>query len=251
MSNNPPWIFLRGLMRDQRHWGAFPDFFRAQIPGAAVHTLDLPGNGLLNHLASPASVPALADWVRAELLRRGLKPPYRVFAMSLGAMVAVAWADAAPQEIDACVLVSTSLRPVSPFYQRLRPAAWPLLLQMALGRAAPRATEQSILKLTSAHLQKTLCVLDDWTAWRIAQPVSRSNALRQLLAAMRFSAPRQKPATRLLLLAGAGDALVDARCSKALARVWQCALAEHPSAGHDLPLDDPHWVVQQVRRWLI
>ena len=250
MNNHPPWIFLRGLMRDQRHWGAFAPLFRAQMPGAVVHTLDLPGNGLLNHLSSPDSVPALADWVRAELLRRGLKPPYRVFAMSLGAMVAVAWADAAPQEIDACVLVNTSLKPISPFYRRLRPAAWPLLLRMALGRPSPADTEAAILQLTSNHLEHTHSVLSDWIAWRIAHPVSRANALRQLLAAMRFSAPQQKPATRLLLLTGTDDKLVDSRCSHALAQAWQCALAAHPSAGHDLPLDDPHWVVQQVQRWL-
>lgn len=250
MRTHPPWIFLRGLMRDQRHWGSFPDLFRAQLPGAVVHTLDLPGNGLLNHLTSPASVPALADWVRTELLRRGLKPPYRVFAMSLGAMVAVAWADAAPEEIDACVLANTSLRPVSPFYHRLRPAAWPLLLRMALGKPSPDATETAILELTSNHLEHTRSVLDDWTAWRLALPVSRANALRQLVAAMRFSAPRQKPAARLLLLTSAQDKLVDSRCSQALANAWQCQIAAHPTAGHDLPLDDPAWAAKQVHRWI-
>lgn len=250
VSSPPPWIFLRGLMRDQRHWGSFPELFCAQLPGAVVHTLDLPGNGALNQLPSPASVPALADWVRAELRARGLAPPYRVFAMSLGAMVAIAWADTAPQEIDACVLANTSLKPISPFYHRLRPAAWPLLLRMALGRPSPGATEAAILGLTSNHLERTHNVLDDWLAWRLARPVRRANALRQLLAAMRFSAPSQKPAVRLLLLTGARDRLVDSRCSQALADAWQCQIAVHPSAGHDLPLDDAGWVATQVQHWI-
>jgi len=248
-SQNIPWIFLRGLMRDQRHWGGFPDLFRAEL-NAEVCTLDLPGNGLLNQLDSPASVPALSQWVRAELLQHGLQPPYRVFAMSLGAMVAVAWADTTPQEIDACVLVNTSLRPVSPFYQRLRPAAWPLLARMALGKPSAAEAEAAILRLTSAQFEPRHAVLSDWQAWREALPVSRRNALRQLLAAARYSAPPQKPSTRLLLLTGAGDRLVDTRCSQALANRWQCSLRCHPSAGHDLPLDDPQWVVQQMQQWL-
>ena len=35
--------------------------------------------------------------------------------MSLGAMVAVAWANAHPQELARCVLINASLRPFSPF----------------------------------------------------------------------------------------------------------------------------------------
>jgi hypothetical protein len=34
-----------------------------------------------------------------------------------------------------------------------------------------------------------------------------------------------------------------------LARYWQAAFAEHPSAGHDLPLDDGAWVAGQVAQW--
>jgi pimeloyl-ACP methyl ester carboxylesterase len=51
----------------------------------------------------------------------------------------------------------------------------------------------------------------------------------------------------LLLLASRGDALVDPRCSLAIAQRWACEIAMHPWAGHDLPLDDADWVVQQVR----
>lgn len=222
---------------------------RSALPDARLCLLDLPGNGLRHREQSPATVPAMAEWVRAELLSQGLKPPYRVFAMSLGAMVTVAWADAHPEEIDAAVLANTSLKPVSPFYRRLQPAAWPLLLRMALGKPTAREAEEGILQLTSNHRDQTRAVLDDWTAWRLSHPVSRANALRQLLAAMRFSAPPRAPQTRLLLLTGARDRLVDTRCSQALAARWQCGIAVHPSAGHDLPLDDASWVAQRIATW--
>ena len=248
MSASPSWVLLRGLMRDSRHWGGFPDVLRAALPGTRLCLLDLPGNGLRHQEQSPDSVPAMAEWVRTELRRQGLKPPYRVFAMSLGAMVTVAWADAHPQEIERAVLANTSLKPISPFYRRLKPAAWPLLLRMALGKPSAREAEEAILQLTSNHREQTRTVLDDWIAWRLSHPVSRANALRQLLAAMRFHAPSRPPQTRLLLLTGAQDRLVDTRCSQALAAAWGCEIAVHPTAGHDLPLDDAAWVAAQLDR---
>lgn len=251
MSQPASWVLLRGLMRDSRHWGEFPALFRRQVsPQCEPCLLDLPGNGLRYQERSPASVAAMAEWVRAELRRQGFTPPYRIFAMSLGAMVTIDWADRHPQEIDACVLVNTSLKPHSPFYQRLQPAAWPLLLRMALSNPDPDTAEAAILQLTSGHLDQTRPVLVQWQAWRRSHPVSRRNALRQLLAAARYAAPAQPPKTRVLLLTSAQDRLVNSRCSQALASTWHCDLAVHPTAGHDLPLDDGAWVAAQIKHWL-
>jgi predicted alpha/beta hydrolase family esterase len=79
--------------------------------------------------------------------------------------------------------------------------------------------------------------------------VSRGNTLRQLLAAARYRCD-DPPAVRTLLLASTRDALVDWRCSHAIAQAWDCPLREHPRAGHDLPLDDPGWVIDQVAEWM-
>ena len=86
-----PWVLLRGLTREQRHWGTFAADFAAAFPNAPVITLDLPGNGVLNGMRSPSRVDAMAAFCRAELHSRGVVPPYRILAMSLGAMVATAW----------------------------------------------------------------------------------------------------------------------------------------------------------------
>jgi pimeloyl-ACP methyl ester carboxylesterase len=234
----PRWVLLRGLMRDARHWGGFPAVFADTLGCEAPLTLDLPGNGNLCGQSSPASVPAMAAWVRAELRRRGIAPPYRVLAMSLGAMVTVAWAAEASEDIDAAVLVNTSLKGHSRFYERLRPAAWPLLLRMALANPAPREVEASILRLTSRHAPDADGLITEWVRWREQSPVSRLNALRQLVAALRFTPPA-RPTVPLCLLVGLGDTLVNPRCSQNLARDWASPLFSHPSAGHDLPLDDP------------
>lgn len=242
------WVLLRGLMRDSRHWGAFPHTFEQRFPGARIERIDFPGNGTRHREASPLGVDAMADQVRRELARRGCPPPYGVLAMSLGAMAATAWAARHPGDIRACVLVNTSLRPFSPPHWRLRPAVWPALLQMLLKPPTAREIERRILQLTSRSAPEA--VLDDWCAWRLSHPVSSANALRQLAAAARYRAPRQAPAVPLLIVNGAGDALVDPRCSTRLAAAWDCPIAVHPSAGHDLPLDDGDWLADTVRDWL-
>lgn len=146
------------------------------------------------------------------------------------------------------MLVNTSLRPFSPPHWRLRPAVWPALLRMLMKPPAPREIERTILKLTSRSAPET--VLDDWAAWRLSHPVSPANALRQLAAAARYRAPPTAPDVPLLIVNGAGDQLVDPRCSQRLAAAWDRELAVHPTAGHDLPLDAGDWLADTVQRWL-
>ncbi len=244
------WIFLRGLTRESRHWGSFPELFARGISSAQVLTPDLPGNGSLNIQQSPLHVAEMAENIRAQLIAQGVPPPYHLLAMSLGAMVAVAWATRYPEELRGCVLINTSLRPFSPFYQRLKPANYLRLLKLALRRACDQDWERTILELTSHKEEHSENVLDQWVAYRREHPVNFRNALRQIAAAARYSAPRAKPPLPILVLTSKEDALVDTSCSRQLAVYWDTDFAEHPSAGHDLPLDDGDWVVRQVNLWL-
>lgn len=248
MSRSPgEWVLLRGLTREARHWGDFPDRLGAAL-GVKVRCLDLPGNGRLNHLPSPKSVEAMADWCHAEIDRGRVDRPCAVLAMSLGAMVAVAWARRHPADVDRAVLVNTSLRPFSAPWQRLRPHNYPCLLRLLALPASARQIEEAILRMTSRRADTT--VSERWIALRTESPVSRRNALAQLFAAATYRAPLRSPLRPLLLLASAGDGLVAPACSRRLAARWEVPLQIHPDAGHDLPLDDPEWVVRQVARWL-
>jgi pimeloyl-ACP methyl ester carboxylesterase len=244
------WVFLRGLMRETRHWGNFPAVFSHEIAGADVVLLDLPGNGRLHQMPSPLRVEEMVEHCRCDLQARGIAPPYQVLALSLGAMVAVAWGARYPEELDGCVLINTSLRPFSPFYQRLRPRNYPDLFGLALRPSDPVKQEQLILRLTSCNGESQTDTLAAWVAYKQEYPVSRNNALRQLIAAGQYRAPARKPAPPMLILASAMDQLVNPRCSQHLASQWQTPLLMHPGAGHDLPLDDGPWVVRQVRNWL-
>jgi len=244
------WILLRGLMREQRHWGSFPATLAAALPDTLIVAPDLPGNGERHAMQSATRVTGMVEFCRQDLLSRGLKPPYRLLALSLGGMVAVEWASLYPQEIASCVLINTSMRPYSPFYRRLRWQNYPALLrQLLLGDQASQ--EALILKLTSVkHGAGNPALVDQWLAYQRQYPVSRRNALRQLLSAARFRAPASKPVMPLLVLAGGRDRLVDPGCSHRLARAWQTAYEIHADAGHDLPLDQPDWVAQTVAQWL-
>jgi pimeloyl-ACP methyl ester carboxylesterase len=118
------WILLRGLTREKRHWHGFPQALLRELPDARVVELELPGNGELNGRTSPTSIAAMARHCRAELARLGIPPPYHLLALSMGAMVATAWAESHPDEIEACVLINTSFGAFSPVHRRLRPRAW-------------------------------------------------------------------------------------------------------------------------------
>lgn len=245
------WILLRGLTREARHWGEFPQTLARWLPAARVLTVDLPGNGEQHAQRSPARVERITESLRAGLAARGVAPPYRLLALSLGAMVAVDWATRHAGEVAGAVLINTSLRGLNPPHHRLRPASLPRLLRIAMA-VGDAARERAILALTSRRRYRAAeagDLVERWSAWHHARPVSAANALRQLVAAVRFRAPRHPPPVPLLLLASRADALCDVRCSQRIAERWHLPLREHPWAGHDLPLDDAEWVARTVARW--
>lgn len=255
------WVLLRGLTREAGHWGGFGAQL-AQALGQAVQTpteagiaalprivtLDLPGAGALHRQACPGQVKAMLPACQVQLRALGVNGPVHLLGLSLGGMVATAWAAAMPQQVAALVLVNTSLRPHSTLQQRLQLRHLPQLLRL-LAPPDALAAERTILALTSAWPQRHAAVLAHWVAIRQARPVRAANALRQLWAAARFAHRGVPPPVPTLVLGSAGDALVSPRCSQALAAAWGCAFAQHPAAGHDLPLDDGPWVAAQVALW--
>jgi len=242
------WLFLRGWAREARHWGDFPAQFRAAVPEAEVIEVDPPGGGRFYDQRSPLTVESMVEHSREWLRARSTPPPYRLLGLSLGGMVSLDWAARHPEEVAACVVLNTSLRPFSAFHERIRPRNYAAPRRILFERA-PRARETAISRLTSSGEPKP-DVVSAWTRYAKEQPMSRGNALRQLAAAARYRAPPEPPRVPVLVLAGAGDRLVSPRCSEELARRWNVPIAVHSTAGHDLALDDGPWVAAQVRRWL-
>jgi len=245
------WVLLRGLMRESRHWGEFAMLFQNAMGTQRIVALDFPGNGILHAQSSATSVAEMANFSRTQLKQLGYAPPYNVLALSLGAMVAVAWSELYPADLERMVLINTSLAPYNPFYHRLRPANYLALIRVLLGGSAAKR-ESLILSLTSitSRTRKQQEILGQWITYAKEYPASRANILRQLKSAVCYRASQNTPHSSVLLLAGQQDQLVNVKCSLKLAQHWGCAISLHPTAGHDLPLDDGVWVAQQVRDWL-
>ncbi len=248
MSHNPIFLLLRGLAREQRHWGEFVPLLQQHFPESTVLTLDIPGNGHLYQSDSPTTIAAMTEALRQQLRPLDNPHPLNLIALSMGGMIAIDWMSRYPSEIDSAVLINSSARGFAPFYQRLRWQNYMGFFQ--LFRQTPAVREQFILNLTSNHERHNLELLANWQSWQQQYPLSWRNAYRQILAAARFKA-QQKPVPPILIIASPKDRLVDYRCSLKLQQAWQCACKLHPSAGHDLPLDDPDWLVAAMKVWLV
>ena len=241
------WVFLRGLTREARHWGTLPAQWEAAGLGRPLLP-DLPGNGALSAQPAPWSVREMVTAVRRQLTAAGVPGPYRVLAMSLGAMTAAEWASAYPEEVGGLVLVNTSMRPFCTPTQRLRPRNWGKLLRVARHWDDRAYCERTIHAITCARTDTLASDLAHWQAIAADAPVSRQAALAQLLAAARYCAPAKPPRCPVLLLASAADRLVNPACSARIAQAWHVPLLTHHWAGHDLPHDDPQWLCDAVAR---
>lgn len=241
------WLLLRGLARESRHWEGFVEIFRASNPGDEIRTLDLAGNGARNNESSPPSIHEMVEDYRCLLGATINDGPFRILALSMGGMVALEWGIRYPHEIDRCVLINSSLGGLSAFHKRLRPVQYCNLMRLALATSGESA-EAIILAMTSISGDPQLA--KKWATYRLERPISTRNMWRQLLAAARYRCASSAFSVPCLLLASTRDRLVDVACSRATAKQLGVPLIEHATAGHDLPLDAPHWVAEQVRGWI-
>ncbi|MBX3640656.1 MAG: alpha/beta hydrolase [Nitrosomonas sp.] len=243
MTADVRFVLIRGLMREARHWGVFTTMLQQQFPDAQIITPDLPGNGRLNHQTSPDTIAGMTEALRAQVTAC---QNLRLIAISMGGMIAIDWMSRYPAEVKSAVLINTSARHLSPFYHRLRLAAGLHIVKMFFH--SPIQREADILALTSNKWADNRSQLAIWQAWQRQNPVSFKNAINQCLAAIKFSI-RSYPYQPMLVIAGKADRLVNYCCSVRLAQVLRAEYIQHETAGHDLPLDEPEWLVDVIQAW--
>jgi len=236
-------VLIRGLLREARHWGNFPEILQKQYPNALILTPDIPGNGRLSQLTSSNTISGMTDALRVQI------PDYysvRLVALSMGGMIAIDWMSRYPNEVNSAVLINTSLRNISPFYHRLRWQNYYKIIKLLF--IAKQQREQFILALTSNKQSHANALITSWQQWQQENPVSSVSAKNQLLAAATF-AISSIPVQPILILCSSADRLVDYRCSLKLQRIWHKDYRQHDTAGHDLPLDDSRWLVVVMSEW--
>lgn len=240
------WIFLRGLGRHAGHWGPFLRLFKSTFPEDQIEFLDLRGNGSLAHSRSWTSIRENVRDLRArsQFLQNG--EPVHLFSLSLGAMCAVEWAEKYPEEIEALVTINTSDRGTSNPAERMRPANLVNVLKVFEKNFSAALNEGALLELTSQYFHQNQLPVPPFADYR---GTSRLNFLRQLIAAGTYEFPKRKPRTEILILCSDGDQLVNSQCSKRIAAMWTLKPFVHPQAGHDLTLEDPQWVCDQLKNW--
>ena len=244
------WLLLRGLVREQRHWGDFPVSFETSAPSRKVFCLDLPGFGTESHRSSPSRVGEIVDDVRSRWLSLRDKNPgdWSILAASLGGMLAMDWCVRYPGEFKELVVLNSSVNTFSPIYRRFRISNWPRVIRLSIS-SDPQVREKGILEITITNQEIFEKSLNRNVMIATENPVRRTEMFRQLIAGARFTL-RKIPTIRTLVLAGDGDILCDPSCSRAIADHFKAQLRIHPTAGHDLSIDAPEWVSQEVNSWL-
>ncbi len=253
------WILIRGLARESRHWGNFPQELESVMSPQGeitrVDAIDLPGAGRYSEMRSPISISEITEFMRTKFLeirerqrREGFKPASTTYlvAISLGGMVAARWLERWPDDFKGCVLINTSFKGFSPLFKRLSPPSYKHFFHILRAKEAVER-ELNILKMISNRPDIHHQTAQEWAGLYLERPVSLENLTRQLLAASRFSSTLRQPPIPVLVLSSAQDRMVDPSCSKTIADRWHAKFAQHPTAGHDLPLDDGSWVVEQIR----
>ena len=146
-STGRQWIFLRGLARESRHWGEFPQKFQERFPQDKLHLVDLPGTGSKMKQSSPVTIQGIMRSIRRDLHNEVGNGPFHFMALSLGGMVALSWMNQFPSEVSGAVIVNSSSQ-LSPFYHRLRWESWKSFLS-SVSKVDPKSREQGILHLIS------------------------------------------------------------------------------------------------------
>ncbi len=243
MSN---WLLLRGLVREKRQWGPFLDIFQKSMKDSKIHCLDLPGIGSEIQRNSPTMVGGITDDLRTRWLEIEKVPgPCYLMSISLGSMIAMDWCARYPQDFKGVVLVNSSAKNLSLAWERLNWKILPALLKAATQQDGFQR-ERGIIKLTS-NMQKDIDSLaKEWAGYVTNRSRIRKTALCQIRAAMSFKCPEKLPIAGLVL-SSLRDRFTSSRCSEAIAAHFGIPLCVHPEAGHDLPLDDPKWVTEQIK----
>lgn len=237
------WIVIRGLGREAEHSKEFLIKLQAADPESRVRCVDLPGAGEFYKLSSPMSIESIAEFVNLQIEKQENTERY-ILAVSLGAMVATSLLKKYPQVAKGAVLANSSFANLSPFYHRLQIDALTHMYK-AVTSTDLVEREKAILAMVSNRNDRDLYA-EAWADIARQRPVAPINFLKQLLAASVYKLDYEKPTHPILVLSSAQDRMVHPECSKKLSEFWDLPIEVHPTAGHELWLDDADWVVQKV-----
>lgn len=256
-------LLLRGLLREARHWGEFPRILAKGLglQESSVVCLDLPGIGSECERQFPLSIERAKDDVRERWLQMrdadgdSSDSDALLFSVSLGSMIAASWASNHPEDFSkGFVLTNTSVANFSGIQERISLEALSSFAKiMKAGSVLDR--EKCILQLVSNRCHSDRAFLEqkttEWAGFAMDQKAMLRLGVRQLFAASRFQLTGSvEQGVPMLCLASLYDRLLSPAATMRVAEFFGADQEFHHSAGHDLPLDDPEWVIQKLHSWL-
>jgi pimeloyl-[acyl-carrier protein] methyl ester esterase len=240
------WLLLRGLTREIRHWGEFAPLLDKATDG--ILCLDLPGVGTEYKRAAPITIRGNTEDIRERFLdargKNGATESWGILGISLGGMIALDWVYRYPYDFKKIVVINSSSKDSGPIWQRLTAYGGYQMAKIVLNKSG-YSREKECMKMVSNVHQNNEKMLHEFARYREEAPVAPATAVKQIGAATQFMLP-PKIKIPALILASLKDNMVDVRCSKLMAERLNAQIKFHPTAGHDLPLDDAKWCVECV-----
>ena len=239
-------LMIRGLGRGTEHWGKFPNLIEQKL-NHQTYTMDVPGMDSKTKKA-PISILEITDQMRQEWKKLDQSQPWSIIAISLGGMIALDWAARYPDDFAKVITINTSSRDQSGIFERLSPFALKTFFNVAREKN-PYRREKQILNLVFTTTKPTEELINLWVAATAKTNFKVKTVIKQLWAASHFKLPK-KINSPLLVLAGKGDKLASYTCSEKIAKHFGADFKLHESSGHDIPIDAPDWLIQEIGSFL-
>ena len=242
-------VLIRGLAREAGHWGAFSELLQNQDFCKMIHSIDLPGTGVYHKISSPRSISENAEFVVSKIKEKKLNADTVIVSVSLGSMVAIEMIKKYPNYFYKTYVMNTSFSGLSPLHHRLQLKALKNFYRI-LKSSTEEQRELEVLKMVSNEKEKWPSITQEWADIAKMRPVKLQNFVNQLIAASYYRLPREKPKGSIVVLSSEQDHMVSSACSEKLAQKWDLPIFTHSTAGHELALDDPEWVVAKIQETL-
>lgn len=242
------WILVRGLSRQTKHWGVFPEKL-AQETGNNVITLELPGVGIKNDIPAKTSIRENVEHLRLELeeLKEQHPGEWGIIAVSLGGMIAMEWCSVYPEDFKHMIVLNSSAGNLSSPFKRLQPEAIKTIAGLFF-KSDLEYRERKVLELTTNIADINDDLVKRWADINRERPITRESFLRQLFAAAKFRVPSNVGPKALVVISKA-DKLCNPSCPMKLADHLKASSTFHDTAGHDIALDAPDWLAKEIKKF--
>ena len=242
------WIFLRGLARETRHWGKFPQLFAQKFSDTHNYVLEIPGVGKKYNQSAPLDLIRYVDLLREEWneLKQDHQGDWGILAISMGAMIAMTWAKRYPNDFKEGIFINSSAGNLSSIKDRFSVDAMKMVGDLFFKEDYVQR-EAAILNLTTNKILITDELIKEYAEYSAEFPIKRKNFLSQMFAASRFKVP-EKLRFSPIIINGAKDALASPRCSDILAKHFGVPVFRDEQSGHDLPLDNPEFILEAIEK---